>query len=156
MSEELEKVYVDLPNHWATSGESMWAKPLGNNLYAIHNTPFYAYGINYLDIVEVDSSDETKKPTVVKVTKPSGYKTLRIIFSDNFDRKAQSELFEELKKFKVGCERVSDRYVAVDVEPTGDYDSLHCKLTELEQQELLEFETCEARNSDDFDDVFSE
>ncbi len=30
--EDLEKIYAGLPNHWAVSGESMWAKPLGNNL----------------------------------------------------------------------------------------------------------------------------
>lgn len=154
--EELEKVYVDLPNHWAVGGESMWAKPLRDNLYEIHNTPFYAYGINYLDVVEVDASDETKKPKVIKVFKPSGYRTLRIIFGENFDRKSQSELLEELRTFKVGCERVNDSYVAIDIEPAGDYDAVHNKLSELENAGILEFETCEARNAANFDDLKSE
>jgi len=151
--EGLEKVYVDLPNHWAVGGESMWAKPLGNNLYEIHNTPFYAYGINYLDIVKVDSSDEDKKPTVLEIVKPSGYKTLRIVFTEGFDREKQLSIFTELKKLKVGYERVNDRYVALDIEPSGDYEVVCNKISELEQNEILEFETCEARNSDDFDNV---
>jgi hypothetical protein len=28
---ELEKIYIDLPNHWAVNGESVWAKALGND-----------------------------------------------------------------------------------------------------------------------------
>jgi hypothetical protein len=31
--EGLLKVYVDLPNHWYTGGESLWAKSLGDDLY---------------------------------------------------------------------------------------------------------------------------
>ena len=38
----LVKIHVDLPNHWATGGESMWATPLGFDLYRIENVPFYA------------------------------------------------------------------------------------------------------------------
>lgn len=30
--DELTKVYVDLPNHWAVGGESLWARPLGDDL----------------------------------------------------------------------------------------------------------------------------
>lgn len=153
IEEVLEKVYIDLPNHWATGGESMWAKPLENNLYEIHNTPFYAYGINYLDVVKVDSSDDTNKPIVLEVVKPSGYKTLRVFFKKDFDKNSQLKIFEELEKFGVGCERLSDRYVALDIEPSGNYDAVIEKLSELEQDGILEYETCEARNSDNFDDV---
>jgi hypothetical protein len=55
--ESLTKVYIDLPQHWATGGESMWALPLGDNLFEIRNTPFHAYGINWGDIVRADSND---------------------------------------------------------------------------------------------------
>ena len=34
-NEELTKIVLDLPNHWAAGGESMWAKPLGENLYEL-------------------------------------------------------------------------------------------------------------------------
>lgn len=149
--EELEKVYVDLPNHWATGGESMWAKPLGNDLYQIQNIPFYAYGLNYLDIVKVDSSDETIKPVVLEVVEPSGFMTLRIVFMDGFEEQAQSELFNELNQFKVEIERDNENYVALSIEPEGDYEAVYEKLSEFEIKGVLEFETCEAREPNSFD-----
>lgn len=152
MSEdELEKVYVDLPNHWAVSGESMWAKPLGNDLYEIQNIPFYAYGLNCLDIVKVDSTDKTKKPLVLEVVEPSGFKTLRIAFFEGFNEEAQSGLFNELKQFKVEVERDHESYVALSIEPEGDYDAVYDKLLRLEKTGVLEFETCETRNFEGFD-----
>ncbi len=151
MNEELEKVYVDLPNNNAVSGESLWAKNLGNNLYEIHNVPFYAYGINYYDIVEVDSSDETVKPVVTKVVKSSGYATLRVFFGKDFDRNSQRKLFDELKKFKADVERASEKYVALFIEPDGDFETVFNRLLELEKTEVLEFETCEAKNENNFD-----
>lgn len=146
MSEEdLEKIYIDLPNNEAVGGESLWAKPLGNTLYEIHNVPFYAYGLNYFDIVKVDASDETKKPIVLEVFEYSGFETLRVIFKEIFDKQAQDSLFIELKKYKVDIERCSDIYVALSIEPEGDYDAVYAKLTELEDLGFLEFETCEAK-----------
>jgi Domain of unknown function (DUF4265) len=149
--EDLEKVYVDLPNNNAVGGESLWAKNLGNNLYEIHNVPFYAYGINYFDIVEVDSSDETVKPVVTKVVKSSGYATLRVFFGKDFDRISQRKLFDELKKFKADVERASEKYVALFIEPDGDFETVFNRLLELEKTEVLEFETCEAKNENNFD-----
>lgn len=152
MSEEnLEKVYVELPNHWAVGGESIWAKHLEYDLYQIDNIPFYAYGLNYLDIVKVDLSDETMKPTVLSVVKYSGHNTLRITFDDTSDNEQQVKLLEELKIFKVDIERANEQYVALSIEPDEDYDSVYDKLMELEQAGLLEFETCEARNPNNFD-----
>lgn len=150
--EDLEKVYVDLPNHWAVGGESMWAKSLGDDLYEIHNTPFYAYGINFLDVVKVDSTDETKKPIVLEVMKSSGYRTLRVYFNENFDKEAQVNLLESFKPFGVDCERLDGRYVALDVNRQGDYEAVCRKLTEWEEQKILGYETCEARNPKGFSD----
>lgn len=149
--DELEKVYVDLPNHWAVGGESMWAKPLGSDLYEIHNIPFYAYGLNYFDIVKVDSSDETKKPVVLEVVDFSGFQTLRVSFDENFDQESQTRLFEELKNFKVDVERANENYVALSIEPGGDYDAAYDKLLKLEETGVLEFETCASVNSKIFD-----
>jgi len=149
--ENLEKVYVDLPNHWAVGGESFWARPLGNDLYELHNVPFYAYGLNYFDVVKVDASDPTRKPVVLEVVEPSGYQTLRVVFYEDFDGKSQTELFDELRHFKVDVERGNESYVALNIYPDGDYDDVYDKLSDLENKGVLEFETCEAHNSNNFD-----
>ena len=148
---DLEKVYVDLPNHWAVSGESLWAKPLGNDLFEIHNVPFYAYGLNYFDIVKVDSSDPKNKPVILEVVEPSNYQTLRVVFYEDFDEKSQTELFDELRQFKVDVERDNESYVALNIYPDGDYDGVYNKLSHLENEGILEFETCETHNSNNFD-----
>lgn len=154
MSEEkLEKIYIDLPNNEAVGGESMWAKPLGDDLYEIHNVPFYAYGLNYFDLVKVDSKDRTKKPIVLKVITPSGYQTFRVVFDETFNRKLQNKLFDEIKQYKAEVERATEKYVAIFIEPDGDYNGIYDKLLALEQKGVLEFETCEARNPDNFDVV---
>ncbi|MGI8544953.1 MAG: DUF4265 domain-containing protein [Aridibacter sp.] len=129
--EELEKVYVDLPNHWAVSGESMWAKTLGNDLYEIRNIPFYAYGLNFLDKVKVDSSDENHKPIVLEIVELSGFKTLRLAFDDDFDEVSQNKLFDELKQFNVEVERDTVSHVALSIEPESDYDAIYDKLSEF-------------------------
>jgi len=128
----------------------MWAKPLGNDLYEIHNVSFYAYDLNYFDIVKVDSGDETKKPIVLEVVKPSGFETLRVGFFESFNEESQAALFDELKKLKVDVERDSEIYLALSIEPDGDYNAVYDKLLELEEKKL-EFETCEAQNSNSFD-----
>lgn len=100
MSEEVDeglvKVFVDLPNHWATGGESMWAKPLGNDEYELRNTPFYAYGLNWGDIVLAISAEERLKPEVREVVRQSGNRTLRLYFQNNLDRSTQVRFLEDI------------------------------------------------------------
>jgi hypothetical protein len=38
--ENLVKLHIDLPNHWAIGGESMWATPLENDHYQLENVLF--------------------------------------------------------------------------------------------------------------------
>lgn len=78
--ESLTKVHIDLPNHWATGGESLWALPLGGDLYEIRNTPFHAYGLNWGNIVRAHSDNPKLKPEVREVVAESGNKTLRVFF----------------------------------------------------------------------------
>jgi len=79
-NDSLTKVHIDLPNHWATDGESLWALPLGNDLYEIRNSPFYAYGLNWGDVVRATTDNLTLKLEVRSVVTPSGNKTLRVFF----------------------------------------------------------------------------
>jgi len=154
--ESLTKVYIDLPHHWATGGESMWALPLGGDLYEIRNTPFYAYGINWGDIVRADTSDPTLKPEVREVVAPSGNKTLRVFLNKGLAQEEQNVILSSLQPLDTSWERADDHYVAIDVHPESDYQAVCDKLMELEQEGKLEYETCEAREAGSFDDVPSE
>lgn len=152
----LTKVHIDLPNHWATGGESMWALPLGGDLYEIRNVPFYAYGINWGDIIRADSDEPSLKPQVRQVVKRSGNKTLRIFFNKELSKEEQGSILSSLQYFDLSWERATGRLIAIDIHPETNYQDVCDKLWELEQKEILTYETCEARAPGSFDDVPSD
>ena len=90
--DDLTKVHIDLPHHWATDGGSLWAKPLGTDLFEIDNVPFYAYGINLGDVVRATPDRPELKPEVREIVKRSGHETLRIFFQENLPRDRQDEV----------------------------------------------------------------
>src|SRR5262245_56299849 len=97
-AEGLTKVHIDLPNHWWFKGESLWARPLGDDLYEIHNVPFCAYDINCRDVVRATADGPDLKPEIREVVRRSGNRTLRIIFQDDeADLEAQQPHLEAIK-----------------------------------------------------------
>jgi len=96
--DDLTKIVVDLPNHWATGGESMWARPLGEDLFEVRNIPFYAYGLNFLDIVRAVEPSPDKKPVVLELVKSSRHKTLRVSFNDTIPESERPELLRRLNR----------------------------------------------------------
>lgn len=149
---DLEKIHIDLPNHWAIGGESLWATPLGNDLYRIENVPFFAYGLNFLDVVLATADADEFKPEIRTVVTPSGHRTYRIIFKKETEREKQVELLETLKKYDASYERADVTNVAVDIKPSGDHIAVYNRLDEYEKAGFLSFETCEARIEGSFDD----
>ena len=92
------KVYVDLPNHWAVGGESLWATPLGKDLYRLENVPFYAYGLHFHDVVLATANDEDLKPEIQQVAEASGHQTFRILFREGLDRQEQESILDSLEQ----------------------------------------------------------
>jgi hypothetical protein len=147
----LTKVYVDLPQHWATGGESLWAKVMGDGLYEIDNIPFYAYGINCRDVVRAIAKQADQKPQVEEVVRSGGHKTLRFFFAKDLAVDAQQDTLDSLRLLHVSFERADERYIAVDVPPSVDYAAVCSALAALEGSGLLEYETCEIRVAGRFD-----
>jgi Domain of unknown function (DUF4265) len=150
---ELTKVHIDLPNHWATGGEALWAEALGNNRYRIENVPMYAYGLNYGDIVEAIPGAPDLKPSVIRVTEPSGHRTLRVFFGAGISREASQDYLTSLRGKGVMFERATLRYVALDLEPSANMNAVRDELDRWQAQDIAEYETCEARVDGSFDDV---
>lgn len=108
MNEEgLEKIHIDLPNHWAIGGEAFWATPLGNDLYKIENVPFYAYGLNFHDIVRATSESENTKPEIKELIEQSGHRTFRVFFKKSVDRDKQIEILDSMKELTISYERAT-------------------------------------------------
>jgi len=142
---KLTKIVIDLPGHWSVSGEGIWAKSLGDDLYQIDNIPFHAYGLNLGDIVKAIEPSPELKPQVIEVIKPSGHRTLRIIFGKNFTEEEQILYLNGIKAMGVGVERNNHIFLALDVPPEIDYQFVCNYLSELQKDNVLEYETCEVR-----------
>ena len=150
-NENLVKIIIDLPNHWTTGGESMWACPLADDLYEIRNIPFYAYGLNFLDVVRAIEPSADRKPEITALVRSSGHRTLRVIFMDKGTEKEHFELLRQLNPMKAYFEGSTPGHFAIDVEPEADYDAVRDQLDSWESAGILDYETCEARSPDSFD-----
>ena len=155
MSDEaaLTKVHIDLPNHWGTGGESLWAEDLGGDLFRIRNVPFYAYGLNFEDVVRATADSPDLKPEVREIVKRSGHRTLRIFFDESYPEDGRIELLRQLNEHRAYFERATPSYFAIDIEPEGSYETVCDQLWAWENAGFLSYETCEARVPGSFDAV---
>ncbi|WP_407540005.1 DUF4265 domain-containing protein [Deinococcus radiomollis] len=152
-TESLVKIHVELPNHWATGGESMWALPLGENRYQIRNTPFYAYNLNFLDIVIAASGNEDLKPEILSVVERSGHQTIRVFFSAEIPQSNRIRLLESLNTLHTFFEQLSDSFFTLDIQPECDYLGVRSILDKWNSQDILDYETCEAKFAGSFDSL---
>jgi hypothetical protein len=140
-SNALVKLHVDLPNHWSVGGESMWAKPVGDNLYQLKNIPFFAYGLN--DTVKAIAKHDDLKPEILEIIETSGRQTLRVIFTDNKSKTEHISMIESIRTEHIGYEGWDNDQFTFNVKPSGNYDEFFDKLDELELQDVLSFEQTE-------------
>ena len=149
--DEPTKLHIDLPNHWATGGESLWAEPLGGDRYRLDNVPFYAYDLNLGDVVEARAASPDLKPSVLRVLERSGHRTVRVFFAEAVSDEARLDYLRSLADLHVSFERATARYVALDLEPGADMDAVRARLDRAQAEGILEYETCEARVPGSFD-----
>jgi Domain of unknown function (DUF4265) len=141
MEEHLEKIYIDLPNDGVVGGESVWAKPLGGDLFEVRNSPWHAYDVHFGDVVRAIPRNADEKPWFREVVKPSGHKTLRVLFPKETPEVEQAGLLDQLSSDGASYERANSRLVAVDVLPGGNYQRVCDRLWAWEQEGLLDYET---------------
>lgn len=151
--EKLVEIYVDLPNHWAVGGETMWGLPLGNELYILKSIPCYAYDLNRGDCVVANPELDGSLRHIRKVDGRSGNRTLRALFGEKIASKEISKLVASFRGYGAESVQVNERFFSVDIPPAGDYDSLYMLLEEWEDRGDLQYETCEAREEGSFDDL---
>jgi len=152
MSEDnLVKIHLDLPGNEEVGGESFWAEDLGNDLYRMRNTSFYAYGINFYDIVYAKTDSDELKPSILKIHEYGGHKTLRVIFLDKASVEERVARLKTLEKFNAYLENANGTLFAIDVEPEGNYVGVCDELFQWESEGILSYETCESRDGGGFD-----
>ena len=132
MSEEekLEKVLLRGPDDEV---ETRWAFRLGKNRYRLDNLPFFTYGISWQDVIETKQREGFNE--FVRIIEKSGNRTVRVIL----DKPAnESETMEQVLDglSEIGCnyERMTQRYIVVNVSPEVELDQVRDYLIESEQQ----------------------
>jgi hypothetical protein len=144
--DNLCKLVIELGHHWTgIAGEGIWARSLGDDLYEVDNIPFYAYGINVADVVRARAPSPDMKPVVERVERASGHRTVRLQFGEDVVESECLLMLRSLAQFHTSFEGSDKRYFAVDVAPDGDHEAVLAQLQAWESQDLLSFETCEAR-----------
>jgi hypothetical protein len=123
----LVKVIFDLPEpDMGTSGEGMWAAPVGENLYELRNSPWHARSVNWLDIVEAVPENENEWPKFVRVHRRSGHRTIHVYILDRGLGRKQ-EILDECNRLGSTYEESHGRLYALDfapgieVKPTIEY-----------------------------------
>jgi uncharacterized protein DUF4265 len=97
--------------------ETLWATPVGSNHFRLDNSPFFAYGVSWQDIVEARvGSDNVIE--YVRCLEKSGNRTLRVIFQQyrSVDPDAEKVL-SGLRYLGCSYEGMQPRLISINVPP---------------------------------------
>lgn len=142
------RIYFELdPEEWHGGGtEGIWAEPVegseSGDVYRLLNSPFYAIGVSYLDIVRaVQRTDGEPGLQFLSVIDTSGHSTYMIMTPVN--RPGFDEFWARLEN--LGCSYESstsgDKVLySVDVPATTDADAVYRILEEGESYDIWEFQ----------------
>jgi hypothetical protein len=118
------KVVFDVTDDtFGVSGERVWAKPLGDDLYEIQNTPWHTCETNWGNVVRAIPEGENQGPKLLEVVRRSGHRTLHLYFLNSTDIEKDTVL-KGLKEWKASYENNNSKLYAIDVEPDGDFDAV--------------------------------
>jgi hypothetical protein len=114
------KVLFRVPNEDGTAEvETLWATHLGGDQYKIDNSPFYAYGVSWEDVVFAPFDPVEGFPTFRYVISKSGNRTVRVVFDPAVAEWNQSDqLLQGLIALGCDYEGANRRYVSVNIPST--------------------------------------
>lgn len=124
--------------------ETLWAERVGPDLYRLDNSPFWAYGVSWLDVVEAHT-DADGQLVMSRVAEKSGHRTVRVIFDRGADQSPQARaVLDGVVALGASYEGMNPRYVAIDIPPEADLMAVARYLTER----AVQWEHADPRHSD--------
>jgi hypothetical protein len=128
MSEELSpdsKVLIRTVKDDEENTETLWATSLGNDLYRLDNSPFFAYDVSWEDIVLAPPEAEHQYPTFQRVVEKSGNRTIRVIFEEALtEGSVAGRINQALNGLGVTYEGANCRYLCYNIPPNVNLDQV--------------------------------
>ncbi|MGR3635777.1 MAG: DUF4265 domain-containing protein [Shimia sp.] len=138
----MDKVTIELePEAWhGHSSESVWVTPLGDALYKVENSPFFALGVSYQDIVQTEHKEGTNM--FVRTVTSSGRSTYRIILREDATDAQFEHFWRPLEGEGCTYEHGDFGYTiySVDVPKDTDAQKVYSLLNEGLLQKVWDFE----------------
>jgi phosphoribosylformylglycinamidine (FGAM) synthase PurS component len=120
-TEEMVKVRFRGPH--PSDVETLWAKPVNVNQYQLDNSPFYAYGVSWQDVIEATrGADDFLE--YVRCVRKSGNRTLRVIFQDGINDPQSQNVLQGLRRMGVSYEGMQPKMISINVPPRKDLDEI--------------------------------
>jgi hypothetical protein len=99
--------------------ETLWAIPLGEDRYRLDNSPFYAYGVSWQDIVLAPIDAQEGLPAFQSVLARSGNRTVRVIFDPPVSPgNSSDQVLQGLVALGCSYEGANPGYMSVNI-PAG-------------------------------------
>jgi hypothetical protein len=111
--------------------ETLWAYDLGGDVFRLDNSPFYAYGVSWKDVVHAPYDEYEGRATFKRVITKSGHRTVRVNFDPPWHPGGPADsLLLQLKA--MGCSWEGDACVrfSIDIPPTLDLKTVRALLIE--------------------------
>ena len=100
--------------------ETLWASRVGPDLYRLDNSPFWAYGVSWCDVVEAHP-DPDGMLRMSRVVEKSGHRTVRVMFERGADQAPEARaVLDGVTALGATYEGMSPRYLAIDIPPAVD------------------------------------
>lgn len=108
-----------------TDVETLWAHDLGSDRYRLANSPFYAYGVSWQDIVHAPFDPQEGFRTFQSVVEKSGNRTIRIVFDDaSVESGKAKSVLDGVSALGCDYEGATKTYLSINIPPDIDLDAV--------------------------------
>ena len=136
---DLVKIFFRLGDDAPTPTETLWARPLGDRLFELNNSPFYAFGVSYLDkVFAAEAGDGALEFS--GVAERGGHSTYRVFLEEGVSSDQFEEYWKRLERLGCSYEGAKERLFSIDVPPAADIYQVYSILEEGEAAGRWDFE----------------
>lgn len=129
---------LEADNLAGATTETLWAEAKGNDVYSLRNTPFYALGVSFGDLIKAKLVDGAL--LFAGIVKHNGHSTYQVLLRVPKDDPEVTRMLADLCKLHCNVEFASERFLAIDVKPNANIFAVYSELERVEALKLISFQ----------------